>query len=351
MTLREKFSWLRSDTRANIRHYLWRIKEYHKIWRSERLIEFPWQSEQKGVVATIDDGEFVYSLFDSRLIDSSEKIKFTHSEFHLEGDGGEGIGWAKSAATDLDVRVNELSLKIPHATEVPIIVSTLIFNDYAYLHDWLNHYRKLGVDMFLLYFNGKYIPESLVTLSENSHDVEVIAWPLRYARWARHIGRKSFHCAQPAQIMHSVLLLRRVLHSGYVLTVDVDEFIVSAPFSELIRDKPTELGFPNVWARGHSGFVTGDFLVNPNFDGLSLERRKVLRDINYDGAWNIHGSDDAATNVQGAGMLHFYNMSREYGHGRFVEVEAHSDFVHFETFDDQLRESWYQLYHSEKLSS
>ena len=198
------------------------------------------QSKVKGRLS----GQLVPRMVLDDLSKSAHELQpFSHFRISGEMQSGRLRDWLK--ATGCSIVQSERGTG-------KVAMATLFQQGPESVVPWLNHHRELGVDHFLLAYNGNP-PEELVDALVDQCDVRLIRWDLPYSFSGSAWDRRDLHYAQPPFLQWAY---RWCELSGFdrVLTCDLDEFILSDPteFKELMRSGHSEVVFENVWAKTES---------------------------------------------------------------------------------------------------
>ena len=134
--------------------------------------------------------------------------------------------------------------------DVTVAMSTLFLNDYWVLALWLDHYRRLGVEWFFLYFNGPRheLESALSRLGEfDVSDCTFIEWRfskfqqhkfvfengrIRSAHNARH-KRPNMHHGQRAELLHAARVFAENWKISWLGYFDLDEFLMLHGWNDL----------------------------------------------------------------------------------------------------------------------
>lgn len=139
---------------------------------------------------------------------------------------------------------------------------TLFKDDHYLLSNWLQHYRKLGVEHFYLYYNGS--SDELASIAFEAPDVTFCAWNYAYLVHYETIRCESLkYNTMQAQMMAMNSCLYRVRQrTTWLAFFDLDEYLVVDDLRSLLstyhEPKTSYVSFLNRWAHAPDF----DFCVN-----------------------------------------------------------------------------------------
>ena len=117
-----------------------------------------------------------------------------------------------------------------------IYAMTLFKDDYQLLKKYLEYYKNLGVDCFLLYYNGEITDDfinEINIINQSKYQIILIEWNYEY--WYKNIKMPKHHHAQTMAINDSLYILKNFCN--YILYNDLDEYIkLEYSFNKLIED-------------------------------------------------------------------------------------------------------------------
>lgn len=98
-----------------------------------------------------------------------------------------------------------------------ILMSTLVWNEDAYVCQWIKYHKALGVDKFIIYDNvpGGYTVENALRAYIEDGTAIVIKWPFKW-------GRPNGEAAQQTQQTHTLHTFKGAKWIGFL---DVDEYV------------------------------------------------------------------------------------------------------------------------------
>lgn len=212
----------------------------------------------------------------------------------------------------ITIKLNDIIYKIlnieniehiePLENKHKVAFATLFKDDYSFINNTVNHYRKQGVDYFYFYYNGSTLPDGLFQGS----DIIYKTWniqPYMYINCAPNF----VHNAQTAFL--TMFHLKYFDDNEYVILGDLDEIII--PYNSNLRllDKVISLNkdvikVKNHWANLNENIITYSSLASDN-----LHRSKCIYKGSYTKAIGIHGPKDGiihdSTDLR---MLHINNI-------------------------------------------
>jgi len=123
-------------------------------------------------------------------------------------------------------KVNLEQSTIPHNN---ISAMTLFKDDYELLRRYIKYYYNMGVEVFILYYNGTLTNE-LIKYVDNIHynniKIYLIEWDYKY--WWQYLTYKQHH-AQTMAINDALHILKN--YSKYLLYNDLDEYFILSPYN------------------------------------------------------------------------------------------------------------------------
>ena len=195
-----------------------------------------------------------------------------------------------------------------------LVVQAICFDSAESLPNWVEHYRLLGANSFLIYFNETRIPKTLVSFANRNDDVHLIPWPGLMQKM--HIlGKPEFHTFQPASIQHAHALCSFSNAIG-MLSIDIDEYIIGPDLKETMKLTPhNSITFQNLWSQ-KSDYSEGNWIrqaikCDPRFNWNFVPRRKALWKLPANGKLGIHGEYANKLQSREHIMLHFGDMKSE----------------------------------------
>ena len=186
-----------------------------------------------------------------------------------------------------NISVLEPTVVLPLARRWKLAVATLFkFETVAMVERFLDYYRRQGVEMFYLYFNGPELPAGLV----NDVDVHYRLWDFPY--WNKP-DFTYMHCAQ--SIFLTTVRLRHLDDCEWLALIDLDEFIYHGiemgTSGRLVDYLESCKSYDVVRMRNHWSSCPDDggpitFAVE---SGDWLDRTKCIYRRSFNGQFAIHG--------------------------------------------------------------
>ncbi len=263
------------------------------------------------------------TLLNPRRIRSAKAIPFDYdAAFFNVGGYLEEFAYAVS---NLQSSSRDKNVVTEQSINTRLVLSTLVFNDFMFIEPWMEHYRKYGVEHFLIYFNAWQIPKLLIEIGESQNDVTIIPWGFEYYWIDSKIAKRDFHVAQPMQLHHSLFLIKQLNMGSHLLYLDIDEYVIgNSSLCDLIATQGEEISFVNVWASCDSihQALTEETRIDEHVDFSTPSRKKTIRSIDIPGQWPIHGSNNVSSYSKSHVMLHFGDISNQPdGFTNFVSRE------------------------------
>ena len=123
-------------------------------------------------------------------------------------------------------KINLEQFNIPESN---ISAMTLFKEDYELLKRYIKYYYNMGIEVFILYYNGSLTNE-LIKFVDNIHynniKIYLIEWDYKY--WWQYLTYKQHH-AQTMAINDSLHILKN--YSKYLLYNDLDEYFILSPYN------------------------------------------------------------------------------------------------------------------------
>lgn len=199
-----------------------------------------------------------------------------------------------------------------------LTMSTLFKDDEFLLKSWIMHYKKIGVEHFYLYYNGK-ITDKLLKYFDNIDRklFTLIEW--NYTYW---VG-PNIHLAQITEVNNSIYKYR--YNSKYIAFFDLDEYIVCKNLKNILKkynsNNVASIIFNNSWAD----------IKNFNFNRLKLnynnfKNYKIIRDNIFEKAQTKHIINPL--NIKNNGIHVVRNMNNK----KFTSYKTNYYFLHFYKF-------------------
>jgi len=205
-------------------------------WIDLIAVRYPDLPFEPGAVSVWQDGRRHARLTPVLVGDKGHGESSVHLRYRTDDDvlrPGRDLTLA-AGKTELPLNINRLP---PAPGTIGTAVATLFKDDHWILPAWLDHYRRLGCDRFLLYYNGplERLRAQLTGLDgEALHDCTFVQWDFAY--WIEErIGllsrrpqprRKSpLHHAQPPHLLHTLRTFCAQWDVGWIGFFDLDEFV------------------------------------------------------------------------------------------------------------------------------
>lgn len=203
-------------------------------------------------------------------------------------------------------------------------LATLFKDDFAQVETCYRHYKKQGVDRFLLFYNGllSKLPRALFAAPEIVYG----EWPFRYWLSDQQVAGKKQHHAQ--SMFLTMIRYRFLPQSSYLALVDLDEFLaVRGDPSTKVRDHIESLGEECLSARMYWAEVRrpksprptdithadlGHVWANPRHEGDA--RMKTIYRGDFGGLCGVHRPKEPAR-TEVCDMLALYHVTNAH-HGR-----------------------------------
>lgn len=119
----------------------------------------------------------------------------------------------------------DFNLEQVHLEEAPIYAMTLFKDDYLLLKQYFKYYSNLGINHYLLYYNGNINNELIQFIEEinqmHNNTIYLMEWD--YSYWWQHTNNPKHHHAQTMAINDSLNILKNT--SKYILYNDLDEYM------------------------------------------------------------------------------------------------------------------------------
>lgn len=311
--------WL-TEAKKNAAKHKSRATTIASIKRNQRCKTIETQNSDKAVLATVNHGALKHVI-----VSPAHAKRFAQT--HQYGDAviqldEESVAIFKDVQ---NVRNDVNTFELPEkAKSSKLIMTTLFLADHEYLQPWIKHYRKMGVQYFLLYFNGSEIPEKVLAYCNTADDISLIGWDFSW--WEkRHLkGKSNHHIAQPAQLGHAKLLMETQTHCKHLLACDLDEYIIGPKQLDTLINLKPEITFANLWAEAsfsaegpdwQNARVPKEWMPDP------YNRTKALRAIASFRRVKIHRNQDLDNLHPDFVMFHFHKMT----HGSLVGRKIQND--------------------------
>jgi hypothetical protein len=190
-----------------------------------------------------------------------------------------------------------------------LTMATLCQDDIRFVRPWLEHYRRLGVDHFLIAYNG-----DLASMNEANLglDVTLMEWAIPYSHRDRVKG-KDHHFAQPAFLQFS-LHWAKLNSVKWLMHMDIDEYVVlsEGDLHSVLNTDCDELSFENVWcATEHPISESGVFDEGQGYylgqDDQGFRRGKTVKRVSAVEKINVHYSTAQPQEV--GCFLHFSTLT------------------------------------------
>jgi hypothetical protein len=195
-----------------------------------------------------------------------------------------------------------------------IVVQAICFDTVEFVQNWVEHYKLLGADSFLIYFNEFRIPKTLVSFANKNEDVYLIPWPGNHTKM-NLAGKPEYHTFQPASIQHAHALCSLSNAIG-MLSIDIDEYIIGPNLKETMKLTPhNSITFQNLWSQrsdaseGH--WIGQSVKCDDQFTWNHIARRKALWKLPANGKFGLHGEYKNELRSREHVMLHFGDMKSE----------------------------------------
>ena len=202
-----------------------------------------------------------------------------------------------------------------------LITTTLFLGDYHLFEMYYQHYQMLGVEKFIMYYNGK-LNDKIINLFDKPN-VILLEWNFNYWNKGKQIFR---HHAQIGQINVAFYKYGKNF-SKYFLSNDLDEYIIHDNLPNLLNnsDAYDNILFKNTWVKGenlnHFQYLKmnnknlGPYVRSVYFRAKMIHRCKKISIV------NIHyGRTNGKTKTlidDKLFFLHFMNINRNVGHLKF----------------------------------
>jgi hypothetical protein len=193
-----------------------------------------------------------------------------------------------------------------------VIVQAHFFNDFMFLEPWLNHYRRQGALHFMLYYNGRRLPDFLLNIEATNGDVSLFHWPLRYSYRNSVLGKPDYHYGQISSFQHAQFTCDNLNLGSHILFVDLDEYVIGNPSLDKLANDQQNTEFANCWAINPPGIFGvkrkhTKVLAN-KFDVTSKNQKKQLKPIRvFEPIYNHGLKNDSYISAQHA-LIHFGNQ-------------------------------------------
>lgn len=156
-----------------------------------------------------------------------------------------------------------------------LMAGTLFFKDYYILNTWLNYYNKLGVEYFVIYYNGK-LTNTIKNIIKPYKNVLLLQWDYLYVNKVYGPNYLFWHHAQTTQ-MNDLLYKYAKPMTKWLAYLDLDEYF------QINRDHLQKLLlkyankhailFKNRWAYLDNNEI-------PKVDvAIDLTKKKIFRSI------------------------------------------------------------------------
>lgn len=195
-----------------------------------------------------------------------------------------------------------------------LVVHAICLDSAEFVPDWVEHYRLLGADSFLIYVNESRIPKALASFANRNEGIHLIPWPGNH--WKMNLfGKPGYHTFQPASIQHAHALCNLANAIG-MLSIDIDEYIIGPNLKETMKFTPhNSITFQNLWSQrsvdseGH--WIGQSVRCDPQFTWNHVPRRKALWKLPANGKFGVHGEYKNELRSREHVMLHFGDMKSE----------------------------------------
>ena len=311
-------------------------------WLDLIAVRYPDLPFAPGEISVWRDGRRLSRLPPVVVADRGHDESSVHIRYRIE-NGSFGPGHALTLAAggaELPLIPNQLP---PAPGPVTTAVATLFKDDYWILPAWLDHYRRLGCDRFLLYYNGplERLRTQLAELgAETFHDCTFVEWDFAY--WLEErIGLLSrlpqprrglpLHHAQPTHLLHVLRTFCAQWGVDWIGFFDLDEFLYfedGTTFRTLTAQSPDRdlYLFESRWAEDRGdpdarGAGPKDSLVNvyamPETEGPDSRTKYLVRPsrVVQPGVHRPHllTTDVVPVHVQAdrATVLHLHNITHD----------------------------------------
>lgn len=227
---------------------------------------------------------------------------YTHAVLH-----GVGSGFQWQTRTLLAQALPRASERILASSK--ITMATLCQDDIRFVRPWLDHYRRLGVDHFLIAYNGDLASVNDANLGP---DVTLMEWAIPYSYRARVKG-KDHHFAQPAFLQFS-LYWAKLNSVEWLMHMDIDEYVMltEGDLYSVLDCDCDELSFENVWCSTEYPISECEVFDDGQsyylgHDDQGLRRGKTVKRVSALDKVKVHYSTGEAQEV--GCFLHFSTLT------------------------------------------
>ena len=287
-------------------HTIKRRRAAERTWQKVRRTEHKTQRFAHVTLAKSEGGVVITNSFLGKKVGKQYDVR----NWHVHESTPQ-----KYAFIETNDRLQDYpSIPRINSNGIGFAVVAVFYFEWRELLPWLRYYRNQGAGHFLLYFNSNKIPEELQNTVNEATDITFIIWPFQYfsSTW-RHASGHPFQSAQPIALQHALELIKTRTSFRYVLTCDLDEYIIGErTIADSLDTFPKELSFANFWARGYDAFIHGGVpVIAEEIEWKPWTRVKSVVDTTRIERLDVHRiwNEDNLTNC--FMMLHFKDIPKD----------------------------------------